>query len=226
MIEPGPFRPWSVFMLGVGLLTMANVAVVGMVVVGGRWARRTGLATIGASLVIAVIRPSDPIWFVALAVTVIAGVLLFQPVVTRQIRKLPSATGPPNRAVVVSLLLAFTPFAVGLASWDQETAMTVVVGLSAPVAALWYSRVLPGGLLAVRFVWPALAFGLAVFQPLPVAVVSVAIAVAVLWLAWHREVKVAFHPPRETGRAYPIPPELAPREILDAAEIDERGRPR
>jgi hypothetical protein len=36
---------------------------------------------------------------------------------------------------------------------------------------------------------------------------------------------VAFYPPRETGKAYPIPPELAPKEVLDAAEIDERGRP-
>jgi hypothetical protein len=51
-------------------------------------------------------------------------------------------------------------------------------------------------------------------------------ALVVLAMAWHPEVKVAFHPPRETGRVFPIPPELAPKEILDAADLDERGRPR
>jgi hypothetical protein len=226
LVDPGLLAPWSVLMVGLGLLTMATIAVVGMIVVGGRWARRTGLATVGAGLVIAVIRPTDPIWFAALAGSIIAGVLLFHPSVTTNIRKLPAATGPPTRAVVVTLMLAATPFAIGLAAWDQEQLVTVVVGLSAPVAALWYSRVLPGGLFAVRVAWPALALGLAVFQPAAVLVASLVIGAAVLVLAWHREVKVAFYPPRETGRAFPIPPELAPKEVLDAAEIDERGRPR
>jgi hypothetical protein len=226
MIDPGPLAPWSVFMVGFGLLTMATVSVVGMIVVGGRWALRTGLATIGASLVIAAVRPVDPIWFVALVGSAAAGVLLFLPVVTQHIRRLPSATGPPQRAVLVTLLLVSAPFTFGLAAWNRPSAATVVVGLSAPLAALWYSRLLPGGLYAVRIIWPALALGLAAFQPIAVAVVSVAMAVAVIVIAWHRDVQVAFHPPRETGRVYPIPPELAPREVLDAAEIDERGHPR
>jgi hypothetical protein len=213
-------------MVGVGLLTMATIAVIGMILVGGRWALRSGLASVAAGLVIAVIRPVDPIWFVALSGSVFAGVLLFLPVVTDRIRKLSSATGPPIRAVLLTVLLAATPFAIGLAAWDHEAAATIVVGLTAPVAALWYSRVLPGGLFAVRFAWPLLALGLAAFQPLPVALVSAVIALAVLVMAWHHEVKVAFHPPRETGRVYPIPPELAPMEVRDAAEIDESGRPR
>jgi hypothetical protein len=226
MIDPGPLAPWSVFMVGFGLLTMATVSVVGMIVVGGRWALRTGLATIGASLVIAAVRPVDPIWFVALVGSAAAGVVLFLPVVTRHIRRLPSATGPPPRAVLVTLLLVSAPLAFGLAAWDRPSAATVVVGLGAPLAALWYSRLLPGGLYAVRIIWPALALGLAAFQPVAVAVVSAAMTLAVIVLAWHHDVQVAFHPPRETGHVYPSPPELAPREVLDAAEIDERGRPR
>lgn len=226
MVNPGPLAPWSVFLVGLGLLTMATISVTGMIVVGGRWALRTGMVTVAATLLIAVIRPVDPIWFVALAVSITSGVLLFLPIVTQRIRKLPSATGPPTRAVLVSLVLAATPVAVGLAAWDRPTAATVVIGLSAPVCALWYSRVLPGGLYAVRVIWPLLAVGLAAFQPVSAAVVSVITAFLVLALAWHREVEVAFHPPRETGRVFPIPPELAPREILDAAELDERGRPR
>ncbi|MEX2652511.1 MAG: hypothetical protein WD473_08735, partial [Acidimicrobiia bacterium] len=101
-----------------------------------------------------------------------------------------------------------------------------IVGLTAPLAALWYSRVLPGGLYAVRIIWPLITIGLALLQPAPVAIVSVVTAIVVLAMAWRPEVEVAFHPPRETGRGYPIPPELVPKEILDAAELDEKGRRR
>ena len=213
-------------MVGFGLLTMATIAFVGMIVVGGRWALRTSLATVVGGLLIAVIRPVDSIWLVALGASIAAGVLLFLPIVTESVRKLPSATGPPSRAVLLTLLLVSAPFTIGLASWDRPTLASVVVGLSAPLAAFWYSRVLPGGLYTVRIVWPTIALGLAAFQTLPVALVSTITAVAVLVLAWHRDVEVAFHPPREPGRVFPIPPELAPPEILDAAQVDERGRPR
>jgi hypothetical protein len=61
----------------------------------------------------------------------------------------------------------------------------------------------------------------------PVAgVVASALAVAVAALTWHPSVKASYHPPREVGTTFPIPPELAPREVLDAAEVDDSGRPR
>jgi hypothetical protein len=203
---------------------MATVGVTGMIVVGGRWALRTGAATVFATLPVAVIRPTDPIWFVALSIT--AGMLLLLPIVTQRIRKLPSATGPPSEAVLVALILAGTPAAIGFAAWNRPTTATVIVGLSAPLAALWYSRVLPGGLYVVRIIWPLITTGLVRLQTAPVAIVSVVTAIVVLAMAWRPEVAVAFHPPRETGRVYPVPPELVPKEILDAAELDEKGRRR
>lgn len=226
LVDPGPLAPWSVLLVGIGLLTMATLAVIGMIIAGGRWALRLGVATVVDTLLIAVIRPTDPLWYVALVASITAGALLFQPAVTNRIRKLPSATGPPPRAVLVTLLLASTPGTIGLAAWDQPTAATVVVGLTAPLAALWYAKVLPGGLYGLRVIWPLLAIALAPLQPLPAALVSLLTASVVLALAWQREVGVAFHPPREIAHAYPIPPELVPREILDAADLDERGHPR
>jgi MFS family permease len=225
-VDPGPLAPWSVFLVGFGLMTTATVAVVGMIIVAGRWARRTGLASILAGLLIAVARPVDTLWVAAVVVSVLAWVVLFLPSVNERIRKLPSASGPPPRAVLVPLVLVATPFTVGLAAWDRPTVATVIVGLSAPLAALWYSRVLPGGLYAVRIIWPLLALALAPLQPLPAAVVSALTALVVVVLAWGRQVEIAFHPRREKGQVFPIPPELAPKEILDAAQIDERGRPR
>ena len=77
----------------------------------------------------------------------------------------------------------------------------------------------------VRLIWPLAAVGLAFTQWLAPAIVSVVSGIAVAVLAWHPSVAVAFHPPREVGTVYPIPPELAPREVLDSADLDEHGRP-
>jgi hypothetical protein len=101
----------------------------------------------------------------------------------------------------------------------------MAVGLTAPLAAFWFARVLPGGLFGVRIVWPALALGLAFTLELWPALVSVCGGLGIAALAWHPSVGVSFHPPRERGTVYPIPPELAPREVLESAELDEKGRP-
>jgi hypothetical protein len=223
--DPGPLASGSVLLVGVGLLGLATVAGVGMIVTGGRWARRTGLLAMAFTLVIAAIRPIDPIWVASLAATAFSGVALFSGAVTGSIRKLPAATGPPRRAVLVPLILIGLPFLLGLASWDEPTTGAVVVGLSAPITALWYSRVLPGGLLGVRALWPALAVGLSITMGLAPGAVAVVGGVTIAVLAWHPSVKHAFHPPREVGTSFPIPPELAPREVLDTANLDERGRP-
>ncbi len=226
VVDPDPLAPGSVLLIGVGLLGLASVAVVGMIVTGGRWARRTGLVVTALTAVIAVVRPIDPIWVVALAATAVSGFAMFSGSVTGSIRKLPAATGPPRRAVLVPIILIGFPFCLGLAAWNEPTTGAMTVGLSAPIAALWYARVLPGGLLAVRVLWPALAIGLSITLGVRPGAVSLAGGLLVAVLAWHPSVKHAFHPPREVGTSFPIPPELAPREVLDAAKLDERGQPR
>jgi hypothetical protein len=127
--------------------------------------------------------------------------------------------------VLAPLILLFVPTILGLGAWDGPTWATLAIALSAPVAAAWYARVLPGGLVVLRLAWPLTALALAAFQPVYATLASITLAILVAVLAWHPEVKVAFHPPRETGSVYPIPPELAPKEVLDAARLDERGRP-
>jgi hypothetical protein len=225
VVDPGPLAPWSVFLVGLGMLESATVGVIGVIVVGGRWAWRTVMATLALTLALAVIRPIDALWVVSLGVTVVAAVLYLLPVVGDGVRKLPSATGPPWRAVLAPLVLLAVPSILGLAAWEGPTWATLVIALTAPVTALWYSRVLPGGLFVLRVGWPLIALALAAFQSVYATLASVALGIFTAVLAWHPDVKVAFHPPRETGRVYPIPPELAPKEVLDAARLDERGRP-
>ncbi len=226
IVDPGPLAPWSVFLIGLGMLEMATVGAIGVIVVGGRWAWRTVMGTLALTLVIAVLRPIDALWVISLAASIMTGALYCLPVVGRGVRKLAAATGPPWRAVMAPLVLLAVPAILGLAAWEGPTPATLVVAVSAPVAALWYSRLFPGGLIVLRIGWPLLALGLAAFQPPYATLASIALGIGVAVLAWHPEVKVAFHPPRETGSVFPIPPELAPREVLDAARLDERGRPR
>jgi hypothetical protein len=223
---PGHLAPVSIVLVAGGSMATATVGMVGITVTGGRWAHRTALGSLGATLVLAVVRPVDGWWVAALLCSLLGGVVLLSPAMTRGIRRLPAASGPPLRAVLIPLFLLGFPFVLGLAAWDRPSAGTAVIGATAPLAALWYARVLPGGLLAVRVGWPALAVGLAFTQWVAPALISLAAGVATASLAWHSSVRVAFHPPRALGTAHPIPPELTPREVLDAAELDERGRPR
>lgn len=224
IVDPGPFSAGSVLLIGLSLLATSAVGVIGILLVGGRWAHRTAVASIAGTFVIALIRDVDVWWIAGVIASSLAAIVLFLPTTIRRIRKLPAATGPPTRAVLVPLILLGAPFALGLTAWDTMSWATLSVGLTAPVAALWYTRVFPGGLYVVRFVWPGMAIALAPLQTLPAALVSVALGLIVLVVAWHPSVKVAFHPPTESGASYSIPPELAPQEILDAARIDDAGR--
>jgi hypothetical protein len=224
--DPGPLAPLSVLLVAIGLVAMATVGMIGITVTGGHWAHRLALASLIATAVLAIARPIDLWWFAGFASTLVAAVAVLSPATTRALRRLPPASGPPWRAMLIPLLLIGIPFLLGLAAWDRPSLATGLVGMGAPVAALWYSRVLPGGLVAVRALWPGLAVGLAFAQSAGPAIVCLAAGGAVAVLAWHPSVGVAFHPPRETGTVHPIPPELTPSQVLDAAELDDRGRPR
>lgn len=224
--DPGPLAPLSVSLVAIGLLAMATVGMIGITVTGARWAHRLALASLIATAVLAVARPIDVWWFAGFASTLLAAVALLSPAIAKGLRRLPPAGGPPWRAVLIPLVLIGFPFLVGIAAWSRPSLATGLVGLGAPLAALWYSRVLPGGLLALRALWPGLAVGLAFTQSVGPAIVCLAAGGVVMALAWHPSVGIAFHPPREIGTVHPIPPELTPSEVLDAAELDDRGRPR
>ena len=224
VVEDGGFDPISVLLLGIGLIVMATVSTAGMLLSGGRWARRYGFATVAACVLVAIARPIDVIWFVALAVTAAALGALFSPGVTDRVRQLPNASGPPPLAVLLPLLLIAVPFVTGLTMTGEAWAMATLSG-TALMAAFAYARVVPGGLTGVRIAWPLIAFGLSPFLGLAGGLITVGLGLAVLIVAWQPSVKVAFHPPAESGTSYPIPPELTPREVLDAAQIDDTGKP-
>ena len=225
VVDPRPLEPVPSVLVGFGLLTTATVAVVGMVVVGGRWAHRLALTSLAMTVIVGVIREADVLWIAGVFSTAVAlSALLSQPVLATT-RKLPSASGPPARAVLPPLILLVTPALLGFGGNEAEAIPLLVVGLSAPLAAFLYSRVLPGGLIAIRILWPLLAVASAPLLGWWAGSLAVILAGTVAIIAWDTSVKASYHPPREVGSTFPIPPELAPKEIRDAAGIDEKGRP-
>lgn len=226
VVDASPLETAPALLVGLGLLAMSTVAMIGMIAVGGRWAHRLGLADIGFMVALAIVRPIDVFWAAAVGLTSLCLLTLLSPVVTRSIRKLPSASGPPPRAITPPLVLLATPAILGLLGNTAEPWALLIVGISAPNVAWFYSRVIPGGLLAIRLIWPALAVALSPWMGWWAGTASVVIATTVVMASWHKSVRASYHPPREVGTAYPIPPELTPKEVLDAAEIDDRGRPR
>ena len=223
MLDPGPYHPNSVLLTGIGWLVLTTVATVGLVLVGGRWALRTLVVVLGTTLWVGAVIPLSAWAMGGLGASAAGLILLLSPRRHRLVRKLPSAGGPPNRSVIVTLAALGLPLALGLIPADPN-AWVIVMGACGPLAALLYSRTIPGGLAALRFGLIAVSLALAAVMPLPHAVVAVLVSAAIAATAWSSDVAVAFRPLIEKGTSYAIPPELAPKEILDSAGIDEKGR--
>lgn len=224
VVDSGPFQAAPTLLVGLGMLATATVATVGMIVARGRWAHRLALASLAMTVVVAVVREIDVAWVAGITITALALVALLSPGLTRNIRQLPSASGPPPRAVAPALLLLVAPALIGFVGNDATPWALLVVGLTAPIVAFLYSRVFPGGLVAIRLVWPLMTLALAPWLGWMAGVVAAALASAVGVVAWDRSVKASYHPPREVGSTYRIPPELTPEEVRDAAGIDDKGR--
>lgn len=214
----------AVILIALSLWIGTVASLTGMLVARARWARRLGMAVTAAQGAVGLLLPPDLWWGVALALSASTAVSLGGPWLDGIIRGRPSASGPPTRAVLLPLVLVGVPYLLGLA--DAEGAVPLVVALSALVTAFWFIRTLPGALAAVRILWPGLTLALSVPMGGPPGVVAAASAVGVGALAWHSSVRRAIHPLVESGSRVAIPPELAPREILDAADIDDSRRPR
>ncbi len=223
MVDPGPYHPNSVLLMGLGWLLLSTVATVGLVLVGGRWALRTLIVVMGTTLGVGTVIPLSPWSMAGLGATALGLVLLLSPRQHRLVRKLPSASGPPARSVIVTLAALGLPLALGLIP-AEANAWVIAMGACGPLAALLYSRTIPGGLAAMRFGLITASLALAALMPLPHALVSVLVAAAITATAWSSDVAVAFRPLIEKGTSYAIPPELAPKEVLDRAGIDERGQ--
>ncbi|MDH3464227.1 MAG: hypothetical protein OEM32_11455 [Acidimicrobiia bacterium] len=223
MVDRGPYGSNSVLLIGIGWLVLATVGTVGLVLAGGRWARRLLLALLASTLVPALLRQFDTAWLVAEVATVLAVIALLSARIRRRVRQLSSAVGPPPKAVVAALIPLSLPLWLGLMP-REANGWVLAVALAGVGASFLYSRTIPGGLVSLRFGLPLITLALAVPAGLTHWLTALAVVGAGTVVAWHNDVAVAFRPLVEQGTTYAIPPELAPREILDRAGIDEQGR--
>ncbi len=223
-LDPAPRPAVAVIGIAVSLWTATVASIAGMLVARSRWARRTALALTAGHAVLAVIWPVNGWWAAAAITSVGTALAIGGPWLNGIVRSLPAASGPPYRAVLIPLLLISVPFLLGVAGSGEVWAL--IAWLTALVTAFWFIRALRGALVAVRVVWPALALALAWPLGLSSGVLLGVSGVAVAVLSWHSSVTTAVRPLIRRGSIVPIPPELAPKDILDAANLDERGRPR
>jgi hypothetical protein len=225
IVDPGGYDGLSTLLIGFGLLALATIGTVGFILAGGTWSQRLLTAVLASTFVLAIVRPFDAVSVVALVLSALGIVAVYAPRQQGLIRKLPSATGPPPDAVLVTLVALCAPLALGLIPVDVNVWGAVFCLISFGSGAL-YSQAVTGGLLMVRYGIPLAAIALATPMGPAHGAAGIAIGVTVAVVGRSQDVAVAFHPITEKGTTYPIPPELAPGEILDGAGLDERGRPR
>jgi hypothetical protein len=219
-----PWRPVAVVLMAVSLWVATVSSLAGMMVARSRWGRRLGLAVTAAHAAMAVIAGIETWWWAAALLSMATAVALAGPWLNGYVRSLPATAGPPSRAVLVPLLLVGTPFLIGAV--DGDGIADAVVGGAALVAAFWFIRTLPAALVVVRFGWPLVALAGAWSMGWPSGFVASGIAIAVSAVALHPSVTRAVVPLVQQGSVVPIPPELTPTEVLDAADIDDKGRRR
>lgn len=210
--------------LGAGLLLITAVSIVGMVAGASRWALRLAIATAASMVALGVIFTLTPWTVAAMACAGIAAAGLAGTSFDGMVRRRPPADGPPPRSVLLTLLLLVAPPVWALTAPNGIGAPTAVAVGTAWVTMAWYAKAAPGALAAVRVLSPLILVVTGVAEGLPSGAVIVATAVGVLALAWTVDARIAVHPLAEPGTRVPIPPELAPRDVLDAAGIDDRGR--
>lgn len=223
----GPLSESAAALLAADLLLVATVVAVGVVWSRGRWTRRMAALLVVVGAAIGVPQKADGWWIGAVAATGLAVLAVAGPWLGRWLRKSPRSDGPPSRSVALllgllllpGLVAATAPGGVALAGW-------LLAGFAAPAAWL-YARARTPALWAIRALLPLLGLAAAVTLGWAGGLVLGTGVVTLTALAWSREALAAAMPP-VTAQAgvVPIPPELTPTEVLEAAGLDDRGRRR
>jgi len=224
-IQPRPLATDAAALVAIGMMVLAVTAIAGVLLSRGRWSRLAAAGVAGGWIALAA---TGEITGASVAVIGIAAVALggaAGPWLGRWLRPRPSADGPPPAAVLALLAILATPVAVGITSANGVSPAGWVLAGWSIALALAVARAMPGALTGVRVVHPLATIGAGAAGGLAAAAVLAPLGCLAAAAAWRREVGLAAHPLR-VSPPVPIPPELAPSEVLDAAGLDEGGRRR
>ncbi|MDX1690112.1 MAG: hypothetical protein R3290_03710 [Acidimicrobiia bacterium] len=225
-LDPEPFAGDSAAVLAVGGGVLALVAVTGIVMARGRWARWTAASLVALWLGLAAAMPLDAGGGAVLALTAMAGTAVAGPWLDRWLRRLPSADGPEPLVVATVVGIAALPLVVALTRPGGLSPAAWTLVAVATVTAWTLARALRLGLWSARVALPLAGGWAAVDGGVPGGIVIGAVAVVLTLAAWRRAVRLAVDPllPPPVERV-PHPPELVPPDILEAAGYDDRGAP-
>lgn len=221
----GPWAPDSAAVLGASLCVMAAVGITGMLVVASRWGLRLSALVAVIGPLLGVPSPVGLWWSLNLVASALVLIALLGSTTSGVIRKLPAADGPTPRVVVFSLALvslplpvaAASPAGLGVPEWTMIAAGTLATGM--------YTKAAPWALAVVRVVVPLTGVVAALIAGPPRGWLWLVLGIGLGVLAWHKDVRLAIRPLVQQGRRMPMLPEMVPTEILEAAGLDEKGRP-
>ncbi|MEX0756469.1 MAG: hypothetical protein WD204_00840 [Acidimicrobiia bacterium] len=211
-------------MLASGHLLLTAVVIIGSLVGAARWSVGLGAGLAGVIAVPAVVHPIGPVWIVMVGTAGLALAGLLGTGLRAVVRQRPPTDSPPKKAVALTLGLLAGPVLIGALQPDGVDLLDWILAGGTVALAVWYSRAKPAALWATRLGLPVAVVATVLAVPFPGSVAAAIGFVALTWLAWSTDARIAVIPLASPGRAVPIPAELAPGEILDAAGLDSRGR--
>lgn len=223
----GPLAGSAAALLAADQLVVGTIVGVGIVLSRGRWTRRAAFVLLSCQAVLGVFLEADGWWIGAVLLTAGGIAMMSGPWLRGWLRKLPRADGPPPKAVVMNLSLVGLPALVAATGFEGVPVAGWLLSGFALISGWAYSQAWLPALWAVRLLLPILGIATAATLPWP-GTVLVGVAVTLLTaLAWSPDVRQAtLSPAALPVNLVPIPPELAPREVLEAAGFDDRGRPK
>jgi hypothetical protein len=193
-VAPEPFAPSSAAAIAIGLAIFGLIALTGLLLARGRWARYLAMAVAAATAILAVALEPGPWYVIGLVLSGLTIIGLTGPWLDGWVRRFPSADGPGPRAVLlVFLTLSLVP-AVGVASpAGLELSHGILGGLGVLLA--WaYARAQVWSLWAMRLVLPVFAIGPVLVSPWGGRLLLIVLVGAVVALAWSGEAARAVQP--------------------------------
>ena len=222
-LAPHPWTPIGAGVIAAGLLVTAAVAVTLVVVQSSPVGYRTSWSLLAIEGLIASLQPITGLWWTGMLLIAATGASLTDSTLGGWIRQQPPPTPIPASSLALCLTLLAGGPVTALASPSTDLTWLPVLTFGGWLVLLWYVQRWPGRELAPRLATPVLAVGGALV-PGPARWIWVAAMLLSAILAWNPGSRLAVRPLVERGHPVPIPPELAPADVLHTAGIDDKGR--
>lgn len=214
-------------LLGSDVVLLSLVAAAGLLVAHSAWARIMGAITALALVPSLLVESNrDSLMWVAAGFSLLAFATILTPGVTRWIDT-SHQVGVPGVSIALLTGLLLSPAVSAIASPAGTTIPLWILAAAGPFAAIGYARASTSALWAIRIATVPLCLTAAATSPLWGGLLAIGYGLAITTLAWQKTALLAAQPVTPLpSPGYRIPPEMAPSEILEAADLDETGRPR